>query len=272
MVAVAIPVVCFGLPILDVVIAIARRFLSGRPLFKGDSEHIHHRLLKRGFCQRDAVLILYGVSAFFGLLSLALLHGAGTTAFVLVVLGVGVCVGVPQLRYQEFKEMRRVLERTASQKRIIENNLHVRRAAESLRTCEDMSELCRILLDALRPSEFDGFSLNLPSTARLPQSLPPLVRHGPSGELKCFWNALSSLEASWELKLELVDGDGDKCGFLSIRKRMTDKPLLMDINLLTNGFQAALAGAVRRAIPQTEASLENSRSNLASDRAKAAAT
>jgi UDP-GlcNAc:undecaprenyl-phosphate/decaprenyl-phosphate GlcNAc-1-phosphate transferase len=270
MVAVAIPVVCFGLPILDVVIAIVRRFLSGRPLFKGDREHIHHRLLKRGFCQRDAVLILYGVSAFFGLLSLALLHGAGTTAFVLVVLGIGVGVGVPQLRYQEFKEMRRVFERTASQKRIIENNLHVRRAAESLRSCEDVSEVCQILLDALRPSEFDGFSLNLPFAAGLPQLLPPLVRHGSTGELKCFWNAVSSLEASWELKLDLIDRDGDKCGFLSIHKRITDKPLLMDINLLTNGFQAALAGAMHRALAQTHASLENSEPELTSDRAATA--
>ncbi len=247
MVAVAIPVVCFGLPILDVAIAVVRRFLSGRPLFKGDSEHIHHRLLKRGFSPRDAVLILYAVSAFFGLLSLALLHGGATFALVLIILGIGVCVGIPQLRYQEFKEMRRVLDRTASQKRIIENNLYVRRAAESLRTCKDTSELCRILVGALQPSGFDGFSLRMPSPAWFPAALPALVRQGPNGELSCSWAMLGPLEADWELKLELVDENGEQCGRFSVYKRLTGKPLMMDINLLSDGFQTALAGAVRRA-------------------------
>src|SRR6202035_1793684 len=67
MVAVAIPVVSLGLPILDVAIAIVRRCLGGKPLFRGDSYHIHHKLLRRGLSQRVAVLILYAVTAGFGL-------------------------------------------------------------------------------------------------------------------------------------------------------------------------------------------------------------
>jgi UDP-GlcNAc:undecaprenyl-phosphate GlcNAc-1-phosphate transferase len=268
MVAVAIPVVCFGLPILDVAIAVARRFLSGKPLFKGDREHIHHRLLKRGFSQRDAVLILYGVSAFFGLLSLALLHGGGTIALVLIMLGIGVCVGVPQLRYQEFSEMRRVLERTVSQKRIIENNLYVRRAAESLRTCDDVHELCRILVEALQPGGFDGFRLR-PAGFRGPQILPALVREGPNGELTCFWNMFGAREADWELKLELVDRTGNKCGSFSVYKRLTGKPLMMDINLLSDGFQSALAGAVQRASLHGQGDAEKYGHKLAVDRAEA---
>jgi UDP-GlcNAc:undecaprenyl-phosphate/decaprenyl-phosphate GlcNAc-1-phosphate transferase len=241
MVAVAIPVVCFGLPILDVGIAVTRRFLSGRPLFKGDSEHIHHRLLKRGFSHRHAVLILYGVCAFFGLLSLGLLHGAGTTALVLVILGVGVLVGVPQLRYHEFKEMGRVLERTASQKRIIENNLYVRRATEALHNCENLPEIGRILTTALQPIGFDGFHLKLPIAASLSRS---------NEELICSWVVPDSSTADWELKLTLVSSTGETCGVFSVRKRLTGKPLLMDVNLLGDGFHAALANAVHRVINQ----------------------
>lgn len=272
MVAVAIPVVCFGLPILDVALAVVRRFLSGKPLFRGDSEHIHHRLLKRGFSQRHAVLILYGVSAFFGLLSLALLHGGGTTALVLIMLGIGVCVGIPQLRYQEFKEMGRVFERTASQKRIIANNLHIRRAVESLRTCEDVSEICRILVRALQPSGFDGFRLKLPPTAQPPQPLPALVKQDPDGELGCSWTTWSKSEANWELKLELVNSAGLGCGCLSIYKRMTGKPLLMDINLLSDGFQTALGGAVGRATIKVVENSGNYRQEMAPDRAEIVST
>jgi len=72
-VAVAIPVVSFGLPILETGISVVRRFLSGQPLFAPDRHHIHHKLLERGLSQRQVVVILYGVSALFGLLSALLL-------------------------------------------------------------------------------------------------------------------------------------------------------------------------------------------------------
>jgi UDP-GlcNAc:undecaprenyl-phosphate GlcNAc-1-phosphate transferase len=51
-IAVAIPVVSFGLPILETALSIVRRFLGGRPVFTADREHIHHRLLKRGLSTR----------------------------------------------------------------------------------------------------------------------------------------------------------------------------------------------------------------------------
>src|SRR6202171_4825411 len=68
MVAVAIPIVSLGLPILDASIAVVRRFLSGKDLFDADREHIHHRLLSRGMPHRRAVLLLYAVSGCFALL------------------------------------------------------------------------------------------------------------------------------------------------------------------------------------------------------------
>ena len=246
MVAVAIPVVCFGLPILDVAIALLRRFLNGRPLFKADAEHIHHRLLKRGFSQRHAVLILYGVCAVFGLLSLAMLHGEGTTALVLVVIAMGVCVGIRQLRYPEFQEVGRVLERTANQRRIIENNLCLRHAEESLRSAATASDLFRILISELQPIGFDAFGLKLLSAAALSSSTVSGMTQGPNGELRYSWSAIACLAPAWQLTLELVDADGHKCGFFSVYRRADHKPLLIDVNLLGNGFQSALAGAVYR--------------------------
>ena len=256
MIAVAIPVVSFGLPILDVGIAVVRRFLRGRPLFRPDGEHIHHKLLKRGLSQRDAVLILYGVSALFGLLSLGLLHGGALIALILVVAGVGVSFGIQQLEYHEFSEIRRVFQRTLSQKRVIENDLNIRQATESLRSCSDTSALCRVLTDTLQPLGFDGFRFRLPFAVRKPLS-PPLTRD-PEGGFGCRWAPAHALETAWELKLKLVTTSGDKCGFFFVRRRSTDKPLLLDINLLSDGFHEALADAVRRTMMEARSHEEGS--------------
>jgi len=72
-IAVAIPVVSFGLPILETSLSVVRRLISGRPIFTADREHIHHKLLQRGMSHRQVVIVLYGVSALFALLSLFLL-------------------------------------------------------------------------------------------------------------------------------------------------------------------------------------------------------
>ncbi|MGD0966595.1 MAG: MraY family glycosyltransferase, partial [Candidatus Acidiferrales bacterium] len=132
MVAVAIPVVCFGLPIVDVTLSIVRRFLGGKPLFTGDSDHIHHKLLKRGLSQRAAVLVLYIASAGFALLSLFLIHDAGMIGLVLLIIGIGVWLGVQHLHYAEFAELQDLIRRTRKRKQVIANNLEIRRAAESL--------------------------------------------------------------------------------------------------------------------------------------------
>jgi len=247
MVAVAIPVVSFGLPIMDVAIAVVRRFLSGKPLFRPDNEHIHHKLLKLGFSQRQVVFILYGISALLGLLSLAMLHGAGIIALVLMVLGAGMFVGVQQLRYHEFFEVGRVLERTVNQKRIIENNLSIRRAADSLSVCSDAFTLCSILTETWRRLEFDGFGFRLP-VITAGKFLPLTPDAG--GTFSCHWDAAGEVDPRWELHLELVSSAGCRCGVFSVYRRLRSKPLLMDLNLLSGDFHTALADAVDRAVLQ----------------------
>lgn len=73
MAVIGAPLVAFGLPILDVCWAILRRYTSSRPLFGADRDHIHHNLIKRGFSHRQAVVVLYFVSASFCVVSLVLL-------------------------------------------------------------------------------------------------------------------------------------------------------------------------------------------------------
>ncbi|MCS6920114.1 MAG: undecaprenyl/decaprenyl-phosphate alpha-N-acetylglucosaminyl 1-phosphate transferase [Fimbriimonadales bacterium] len=74
--AIAIPVLVFGLPLLDAGLAVVRRALSGQPIHKPDKQHIHHQLLARGLTQRQTVLILYGVAAAMAVVAIILFRRA----------------------------------------------------------------------------------------------------------------------------------------------------------------------------------------------------
>ena len=63
MLAIISPILILGVPIFDTLFAMVRRFLKGQPMLKPDGAHIHHRLLKRGLSQRQAVLLLYTITS-----------------------------------------------------------------------------------------------------------------------------------------------------------------------------------------------------------------
>lgn len=59
-----------GFPILDAFYVIIKRLREGKSPFVGDRSHFHYALLDRGRSQREAVLIIYLLSAIFGLSAL----------------------------------------------------------------------------------------------------------------------------------------------------------------------------------------------------------
>ncbi len=74
-VVIVMPVIVLGLPIFDVAWAIIRRIIKGKSLkavFQADKGHLHHRLVAKGFSQKQAVLVLYGISAAFGIFAVIL--------------------------------------------------------------------------------------------------------------------------------------------------------------------------------------------------------
>ncbi len=252
-IAVAIPVVSFGLPILETALSIIRRFINGRPVFTADREHIHHKLLQRGLSHRQVVITLYAVSALFALLSLFLLWPTGQMlGLVLAVLGTGVWIGVQHLGYLEFGELRRVAQRTI-ERQILINNLAIRRATEELKVTCDYAQLCRILVAALAGNDFDAFDLQLRSQpAGLPtiNGLHLISRWGETPLLR--WTKPGShfaqeLTSSWCLTLDLVTTRHERCGSMTIHRLYTDRELQFDINLLTSVFPVALADALERA-------------------------
>ncbi len=105
--SVLVPLLAFGLPLMDAFLTMVRRLVRGVRVFEADRDHIHHRLLKQGWSQRRAVLVLYGVS----LLAMAValfVVARRDLPLGLVFVGVGVATvyAVRWLRYRELEILR----------------------------------------------------------------------------------------------------------------------------------------------------------------------
>lgn len=69
-----VPLVALAVPITDTFLAIIRRRQAGVPVFSPDKNHLHHRLLASGLSQKQVVLIMYGLTAFFSCVALLVIH------------------------------------------------------------------------------------------------------------------------------------------------------------------------------------------------------
>jgi UDP-GlcNAc:undecaprenyl-phosphate GlcNAc-1-phosphate transferase len=76
-VAILIPIVALGLPIMDTLLAIGRRVYRGFPIPTADREHIHHKLIQCGFSHRRAALILYSFCIILSFLAVLLCISSG---------------------------------------------------------------------------------------------------------------------------------------------------------------------------------------------------
>jgi UDP-GlcNAc:undecaprenyl-phosphate GlcNAc-1-phosphate transferase len=255
-VAIAIPVVSFGLPILETTLSVIRRFISGRPVFTADREHIHHKLLQLGMSHRQVVVVLYGVSGVFALLSLFLLWPTGSTlGLVLAVLGTGIWVGVQHLGYLEFGELRRVALRTMEQRQIFVNNLAIRRATAELKVTNDYDQLCRILVAAFGSNDFDAFELR---PSQLPLHEPEIrgfkIVHGRNGDGYFHWRKsgshLDEIRNAWSLNIDLVTENNRDMGSMTVYRLYSPRPLQIDVNLLTADFPVVLAESLARSLAQ----------------------
>jgi len=63
---ISVPILTFGLPIYDTLFAMIRRKANGQPIMQADKGHLHHRLLDMGLSQKQAVIIMYFISAVLG--------------------------------------------------------------------------------------------------------------------------------------------------------------------------------------------------------------
>ena len=93
----AVPFLILGLPIFDTANAIIRRVAAGRSPMSPDRGHVHHKRIDMGFNQKQAVAILYAISATLGLTAVVLTSSGEVKAIVLLLavlaaILVGACI------------------------------------------------------------------------------------------------------------------------------------------------------------------------------------
>lgn len=269
-VAIITPILAFGLPVVDTGVTMARRLISGRPIFQGDGEHIHHMLLARGWSQRRVVLILYGVCATFGLVAaISSTTSSPVTGFVLFVIAVAVLVAVGHLRYHEVDELRAGVKRTVGDRRVrVANNIRVRRASVALSKASNLNELFDALGLMLEFEEFAYANVQLgqPGRAEINERAFNASDHRRSaqrlkllnGRILWSWNRNNVQEddvvgssAFWCLRLPLSAGNGN-LGWINLYRPFDGPPLLLDANYLSGFLRTDLAEAARRILQSYE--------------------
>jgi UDP-GlcNAc:undecaprenyl-phosphate GlcNAc-1-phosphate transferase len=86
--ALAIPFLVLGMPILDTGLVFAfRGFIKRRSLFTADNNHFHHRLLRLGLKHRSVVLVMYAITAIYASLGIFMLTTEGNASAQLLFAG-----------------------------------------------------------------------------------------------------------------------------------------------------------------------------------------
>lgn len=80
----AVPFLMLGLPIFDTCFAFIRRIAHGQSPMHPDRSHVHHRLIDMGFNQKQAVAVLYIISAILGLCAVVLTTSGELKAMLLM--------------------------------------------------------------------------------------------------------------------------------------------------------------------------------------------
>ncbi len=112
-----LPIVLLGLPILDTLFSFFRRQLQGIPFYSADKNHMHHRLLAKGYSIPQAVLVMYLIATGFSILALAVYWQPD---WYLVMCLAAILLGYFSLLFLEYKEIKapfKMMKETATLKR-----------------------------------------------------------------------------------------------------------------------------------------------------------
>lgn len=250
-VSIVVPLLLLGLPILDTMVAIARRFLEGKPLFAPDQQHIHHRLLRLARSQRFAVIILYGAAASLGLLSwMLVVTQSQLVAVTSLTVGLAAFWGVKSLGYEEFQELGAYLSRFSEHRHTLAHQIYLRRLTDRLASTSDLAELMRIAEEALQRLNFDGaeIELSLVQPAPLRNVYSSMVPH-----YRWSWSPAEAAEPPvrplmWALTIPIAGGRG-AAGYLRLERSIEKGSLPARLTILIQAFVGKLSAVAATSVP-----------------------
>ena len=117
------PIIILGMPIFDTIFAIFRRIIKGKSIkavFKPDKGHLHHKLMSKGYTQKQAVLIMYGITAILGMFAVILLESGiwKALSFAILIIAI-VAIG--------YKDMSRLIADDGSKEENKIDEKHIRK-------------------------------------------------------------------------------------------------------------------------------------------------
>jgi UDP-GlcNAc:undecaprenyl-phosphate GlcNAc-1-phosphate transferase len=269
-VAIGIPLMAFAVPIIDTGFSMARRFVSGKPIFQGDREHVHHMLLARGWSQRRAVFVLYGVCAAVGFISLLFVNETSRlTGLILLVVGSAIVLAMGRLRYHEVDELKASVKRNLGERRArAANHLQIRRASRTMSQANSLDELLSAVQEMLELGEFAHATIMLGRGGDFECSERAFARENGSRkrlgiELRngmIFWSwEREDVDCAdvigsgrfWTLRLPLST-ERAGWGYINLYREFESSALLLDINYLCHLFQREMAQAAERVLSRVE--------------------
>lgn len=236
------PILAFGVPLLDTVTSPLRRFLLGKNIFEPDRQHVHHNLLAKGWSQRKAVVFLYGVTAFLAAMALVIVNMRDApSGLIVLVLGGGLILFVRKAGYFSYFAMDKIfgwirdISDVAGMSHDRRTFLNLQIEIAQSRSLEELWTATRLALERLR---FDLAELEITQdtahACRLDASPRPESPTREESDGLVFEWSRKGLESDkrdylcrkslLKLELPLMSKEGRSLGSLWLVKDLTDDP------------------------------------------------
>ncbi|WP_332629814.1 glycosyltransferase family 4 protein [Halalkalibacter flavus] len=114
-----IPVIILAIPISDTLFAIVRRLVNKQPLSSPDKSHLHHCLLRLGLSHKQTVLVIYAMTAFFGLAAVMLTMSTLWISMIIIcviIIAIQLIVERVGLVSQDYRPMLKFLRRFSAKR------------------------------------------------------------------------------------------------------------------------------------------------------------
>lgn len=155
------PLMALCIPLLDVLLAILRRWIRNKPLFSADRGHIHHRLLDRGLTTKQTVFLLYGFCGLCAVFSLtqSLVNDVRLSSLVVVSFILLTWIGVHFLGYGEFMLAGRLL-RAGEFQRTVNAQLSLSSFQEQIASARNLPEFWEATVAGRKTFGFSAMRLH----------------------------------------------------------------------------------------------------------------